>query len=264
MADLSARCESGHARLAGMRRRLKLAGRACLARIPSACGLCQGGARGGSLCRFCHAAVLRSMNSDTARCPICCLALADQGVCADCAARPPAFDRIIAAFDYAPPGDLLIHHLKVGRRFTSAVMLAGMLAETVRDKAPRLPENALLVPVPASKASILARGFNPAAEIARGLARELHMDCQPGLLLRAREGGRQTHLTRLERAASVQHLYDCPRRVDGAAIAVVDDVLTTGSTLHRIAQQFKAVGAAAVYGLVLARTPYPGPKPPGQ
>ncbi|PLC48907.1 competence protein ComF [Pollutimonas subterranea] len=169
----------------------------------------------------------------------------------------------MAAFDYAPPGDLLIHNLKAGRRFTSAAMLVGLLAQTVRTAAPALPANAILVPVPASKASILARGFNPAAEIARGLASELNMACRPGLLRRAREGGRQTHLTRRERAGSVQHLYDCPSRVDGAVIAVVDDVLTTGSTLHRIAQQFKSAGAAAVYGLVVARTPYSGAGKPG-
>jgi predicted amidophosphoribosyltransferase len=44
--------------------------------------------------------------------------------------------------------------------------------------------------------------------------------------------------------------------VPGAAIAVVDDVLTTGSTLHSIARAFKAAGAASVTGLVVARTPY--------
>ena len=53
-------------------------------------------------------------------------------------------------------------------------------------------------------------------------------------------------------------------RVDGAVIAVVDDVMTTGRTLHSIALQFKAAGAAAVYGLVLARTPYANEDSAGQ
>jgi predicted amidophosphoribosyltransferase len=51
-------------------------------------------------------------------------------------------------------------------------------------------------------------------------------------------------------------LYACTASVDGATVAVVDDVLTTGSTLHGISLQLKAAGAVAVWGLVLARTPY--------
>lgn len=256
MADLIPSREFGRHRSVGLRRRLYLAGRACLDRIPSACGLCRGNARGGGLCRFCTTAVLHSIRAGVPRCPVCCLALGVHAACADCARHVPAFDRIIAAFDYAPPGDLLIHYLKAGRRFTSAGMLSRLLADAVRHASPALPGNAILVPVPASRASVLDRGFNPAAEIARGLARKLNMHCQPGLLRRVQEGSRQTHLSRLERAGSTHHLYACPARVDGAVIAVVDDVLTTGSTLHSIAQQFKAAGAAQVHGLVLARTPY--------
>ncbi len=261
MADLLPPRESGLHRRVGLRRRLYLACRACVARIPSACGLCQGAASGGSLCQFCKAAVLRSVSANMPRCPVCFLALPAGAECADCSRHAPAFDRIIAAFDYAPPGDLLIHYLKAGRRFTSAAMLSGLLADAVRHAAPALPEHAILVPVPASRASILARGFNPAAEIARGLASIWNMECRPGLLRRAQEGTRQTHLGRRERASSVQYLYDCPSRVDGAVIAVVDDVMTTGSTLNSIALQFKAAGAAAVHGVVLARTPYANAEP---
>ena len=82
------------------------------------------------------------------------------------------------------------------------------------------------------------------------------MPYRPQLLLRVQEGQRQTRLGRADRSRSVQDLYGCPRRVDGAAIAIVDDVLTTGSTLHSIALQFKDAGAQSVCGLVLARTPY--------
>lgn len=255
MADLFAPREFEQSGSVGWRRRLYLAGRACLDHVPSPCGLCRGRARGGALCSFCATAVVRSINTGGPRCPVCSLALTAHGLCVDCERGAPAFDRIIAAFDYASPGDLLIHYLKAGRRFTSAGMLSRLLAGAVRSATPALPNNAILVPVPAGKASILARGFNPAAEIARGLARELNMNCRPDLLHRVQEGSRQTHRTRLERASGVRLLYSCPVRVDAAVIAVVDDVLTTGSTLSSIAQQFKAAGAAQVVGLVLARTP---------
>src|SRR3546814_9976041 len=73
-------------------------------------------------------------------------------------------------------------------------MLAAMLADTVVAASPSLPKGVVLVPVPASRAAILRRGFNPAAEIARCLSTQLRLPCRPGLLRRTREGVRQTHL----------------------------------------------------------------------
>lgn len=256
-------CECEHVRRVGLWRRLCLACRAAKALVPTACVLCQGNAKGGQLCQYCYAAVVASMNGGRPRCHQCCLVLDLQGQCPDCALREPAFARVIAAFDYAPPADLLIHYLKRARRFTSAGMLADLLADAVRQAQPALPHNMVLVPVPSSRASLLERGFNPAAEIARGLGKALHLGCKPGWLQRAQEGSRQTRLKRSERMHSALSLYRCPVRVEGAVIAVVDDVMTTGSTLHSIALEFKAAGAQQVYGLVLARTPVGRTSAPG-
>lgn len=196
------------------------------------------------------------MRSEARRCPVCRLALGLERGCPDCAAQTPAYHRVVAAFDYTMPGELLIGQLKAGRRFSHAHFLADLLAQEVEHNGSPLPEHTILVPVPASRASIVQRGFNPAAELARYLAPRLSLRCRPGLLVRELEGGRQTHLGRTQRVQQASGLYRCTARVDGATIAVVDDVLTTGSTLHGIAQQFRAAGAVAVWGLVLARTPY--------
>lgn len=196
------------------------------------------------------------MADRAARCAVCSLVLDTSGHCPDCTLRAPAIDRVIAAFDYAAPGDLLIHQLKTSHRFISAGMLAGLLVDAIHAATPVLAGNTILVPVPASRAAILRRGFNPAAEIARCLASRLQFACRPELLTRVHEGVKQTHLGRHERTRSVQALYRCAAGLDGVHIGVVDDVLTTGSTLHSIAQVFKAEGAASVTGLVLARTPY--------
>ncbi len=232
--------------------------RAAMARVPTTCGLCRDSARGGGLCAYCRHAVLHSMRAHVPRCAVCCLRLSGHGRCPDCAQRPPAFDRIIAAFDYAEPGDLLIHYLKVQRQFTSAGMLAGLLADAVQAGGAGLPPDAVLVPVPSSRGALLRRGFNPAAEVTQGLARRLHRPYRPELLFRVREGRRQASLGRAARWHSAQSLYGCARAIPGAHVAVIDDVLTTGSTLHSAALALKAAGAASVWGLVLARTPYPG------
>ncbi|MBP6018525.1 MAG: ComF family protein [Burkholderiaceae bacterium] len=196
------------------------------------------------------------MHSSQPRCPVCCLALPQLGPCPDCALLQPAYDRVVAAFDYHEPGDLLIHRLKSQRRFSMAPMLAELLAQAIRQAPLPLPKNTILLCVPASRASVLRRGFNPAAAVARSLASQLGLPYQPQLLRRAREGAKQAQLSRTERARSTQSLYACTRYVPGAHIAVVDDVLTTGSTLQGIARQLRAAGAASVCGLVVARTPY--------
>ncbi|GAB2890457.1 ComF family protein [Paralcaligenes sp. KSB-10] len=226
-----------------------------LEQVPADCALCRGKSRGLQLCDACRLDVTRSMAAPTLRCAVCALALEQPG-CPDCAARRPAFDRVIAAFDYAAPGDLLIQHFKARHRFSHARMFSDLVAGAVLAAKPALPEHTIMVPVPASRASLRRRGFNPAAEIARGLAPRLSFALRPELLVRAREGVRQTGLSRAGRIAGVERLYECPYRVEDAVIAVVDDVLTTGSTLDSIAREFKEAGAASVIGLVVARTPY--------
>src|SRR5690606_16973858 len=180
--------------------------------VPTACPLCECASRGGDLCMACDQRVLRSLHTSGPRCPVCQLVLAQDGSCADCRARAPAFDRVVVAFDYTEPGDFLVHRLKSGHRFVLAPMLARLLARAARQA--RLPGNTILAPVPASRAGILQRGFNPAAEIARHLARQLNLSCQPALLRRTREGIRQAALPRAERMRNAHSLYDCGRRVD--------------------------------------------------
>lgn len=259
-ARVSADLQAGNASRAPAFSRVLGVGRNAVAgvleRIPSACPLCRGAALGGALCAGCHDDVVASMQSSSGRCGVCRLALDEHAGCPDCACQPPAFDRVVAAFDYTLPGDFLIRQFKAGRRFSHARFLAAMLARAVVEDGQQLAQDTILVPVPASRASIMQRGFNPAAEIARYLAPRLSLSCRPGLLVRHHEGGRQTHLPRVQRMRQASGLYTCTASVDGATIAVVDDVLTTGSTLHGIALQLKAAGAVAVWGLVLARTPY--------
>ncbi len=251
-------------------RELRAALPALRMRIPVECMLCRTRC-GGGLCGPCQAAVCASMAS-TPRCPRCDLALHKTPVavcpeaaltqagsrpraasCPDCSHRPPAFERVVSAFDYQWPGELLIQRLKQQGRFGSAPVLAGLLAE--RCELLGNSERTLVVAVPSSLRSLTLRGYNPAAEVGRALAGRLGLAWRPGLLCRTREGHRQKTLGRQARQESVEDLYECAAEVRDSEILVVDDVMTTGSTLSAIARVLKGAGANQVYGAVVARTP---------
>ncbi len=226
-----------------------------LARCPSDCPLCRSRANGGLLCPACTHELGRAMQAAVPRCPCCCLVLDAKGICHDCSRIAPAYDRIIAAFDYAFPGNLLIHQFKQQRRFVSAKMLSALLWHQIRLAQFGLANDTILLPVPASRASLKLRGFNPAGELARSLGRRLGLRCRTDVLFRHRETGQQKYLGRQQRASALVGLYGCHGSVSGWRVALVDDVMTTGSTLNSLAVLLKEAGAVSVCGLVLARTP---------
>lgn len=214
------------------------------------------------LCTQCLNLLNYSMHSGYSRCVKCAVLLPDKVenpgplvLCVSCQSRSVAYSNVIAAFDYLPPGDMLIHKFKVQRQFWLACGLAGLMVTAVNNSGIRLPDDLIVVPVPSGPQAVLRRGFNPAAEIAKPFARYLGLTYKPGLLKRVHAGQKQAHLNREQRMISTAHLYGVHGCVLGAHIAVVDDVLTTGATLHNIARLFMRQGAASVSGFVLARTP---------
>ncbi|AZG10884.1 ComF family protein [Pigmentiphaga sp. H8] len=229
--------------------------------VPSDCPLCASRGRGGMLCAACEDAACRTARTLPGlglpwRCARCALPLPEHDTaCPDCADLVPAFSRTIIAFDYAPPADALVLQLKNGRRYGRADLLGNLLAEAVRHQPQPLESGTVLVPIPASFASLRRRGFNPAAEIARALGRDLALPVRHDLLRRRREQAKQSGLGRLGRREAVRGLYACAPQARGLCVGLVDDVMTTGSTLHAAAAALRMAGAASVVALAVARTP---------
>jgi ComF family protein len=217
---------------------------------------------GGRLCGACEQAFTSPAHASAAsgtqwRCSRCALPLPEHNSpCPDCADRDTAFDRTVIAFDYIPPADALVLQMKRGKRYAQADLLGNLLAEAVRHAQTPLSPDTVLIPTPSSSASLRERGFNPAAEIARALGRDLGLRIRHDLVWRNREQARQSSRHRLERLQAVQGLYACSPSVAKMRIGLVDDVMTTGSTLHEIAFTLKRAGAASVTALVAARTPH--------
>ncbi|WP_206363355.1 ComF family protein [Cupriavidus necator] len=220
--------------------------------LPSACALC-GAVQRQVVCAACAADLLRPVR----RCPACALALGRHFHCPACAASPPAFDHAHTLGDYASPQDQLVLALKFGH----ALPLAGWLAARLAAGLPAAwaPQAApdLIAPIPLSPQRLAARGFNQAWEIARPLALRLGLRADPVLLQRQRDTGSQRALDLAARQVNLRGAFRLTRaaRFDGLHVALVDDVMTSGATLHEAAGVLKAHGAARVSVIVALRTP---------
>ncbi len=256
MAHLSSLCESSPRALNAGFRRSAAALRVAVARIPSSCPICMARTSCGCLCLVCAQMATASMHDGRPRCSLCAIGVKPPDtLCVDCRIAPPAFERIVAAFDYAPPGNVLIRQWKVNLRYTHVRLLADLLARAIQAAQLSLPATTILTAVPSSTLSIRHRGFNPSAELALQLSRDLSLSLRLGLLRRELQGDKQAGLSHSERASNVMGLYRCTRPLQGQTVLVADDVLTTGATLDAIARVLKMAGAGRVVGVVPARTP---------
>lgn len=185
-------------------------------------------------------------------CGVCALPTGEGGVCGRCQRHPPAFDHTLAALLYDFPVTHLVHGLKYGHRLQTSQFFAECLEARLVSRAD-LPD--LVLPLPLHPARLRERGFNQAAEIARPLARRLACRVELGLLVRDLATPPQVGLPWAARAANVRGAFRCQADLTGLRVALVDDVMTTGASLHEAARSLKARGAAWVENWVVARTP---------
>lgn len=171
--------------------------------------------------------------------------------CGHCLKNPPAFERTLAALRYEFPLDALIQALKYRHQFALAPLLGTALAERARQSATR-PD--VLIPMPLHPSRLRERGFNQALELAKNVARELGLPLLAQGAERIRATPPQVGLAWKERAKSVRGAFACALDLRGKHVAVLDDVMTTGTSLHELALVLKKQGAAEVSAWVVART----------
>lgn len=223
--------------------------------LPAQCALCAGSCHG-VVCSPCRQQYLEQTRR---RCRQCANPLADVAVlCGRCLRRPPAYDATWTAADYAAPVDQLLLQLKFGARLALAPLFAQLLVAAVqRDSSWDPPQ--VLCPVPLGPARLVERGYNQALEIARPLARRLAIPLQVRLVVRVRETRAQSGVAPRERRANLAQAFvvapQHAEKVAGCHVGIVDDVMSSGHTVHALAAALKRAGARKVTVLVAARTP---------
>jgi ComF family protein len=143
--------------------------------------------------------------------------------------------------------DNAIYAIKYGGRTSLAVALGRMLAN--HPSMHSIDRSTIICPLPIHRARKRERGYNQAERIASGFCEQTGLSMLPeGVVVRTRHRQSQTTLSDVERRANVAGIFAVakPEVVLDARILLIDDVLTTGSTLNSCAIALIESGARRV------------------
>ncbi len=216
--------------------------------LPLRCLLCtEPGAHGLDLCPACRA----SLPESQAACRCCALPQPAPGICGTCLQHPPPLQRAHAAFLYAPPLDRLLPRYKFHGDLAAGRLLAQLMARAFAG----CERPQALVPVPLHRSRLRRRGYDQALELARPLAATLGLPLRADLLRRVRATAAQSELDAAARRRNLRAAFRAADVPMPAHVALVDDVMTTGATLHAAARALRRAGVERVDAWVCARAP---------
>ena len=174
-------------------------------------------------------------------------------LCGACILHAP-FHTCRSATIFSGPVQELIHRFKYGSRVhlcqPLGALTAAALAPFCREAAPEL-----IVPVPLHRKRLRQRGYNQSQLIGQVLEKQWGVPLEIGNLRRVRWTEPQTSLDAKDRVSNVSGAFAVrePQRLKGRRVLLVDDVLTTGSTLRACADALRESEVAAVFAVTVAR-----------
>lgn len=219
--------------------------------IPPTCILCgHAGFNSQDICPACYKRLPRNNH--------CCYRCAETfaativapTLCGRCLSETPAFDETYAPFLHQDEIRHLVTGLKFGAQFKNARLLGGLSAKFV-DKAAEKPD--CIIPVPLHQARYRERGFNQALEIARTVSKELAIPVDYASCVRHKNTPHQTGLSAKKRRQNLRRAFSVEPTMPADHVAIIDDVMTTGSTANALAAALKKAGASRVVVWVCAR-----------
>ncbi len=171
--------------------------------------------------------------------------------CGACRHRPLALTQAWSLFPYQTPLKEAITLFK----YRGKLSLAKPLARVFMEALPALPALDGIIPVPLHPQRLREREYNQSLLLADRLHQQMDIPLLLGCLIRIRSTAPQTSLSKKDRLTNLRGAFSVakPAHIQGKRILLVDDVFTTGTTLHECAKTLRRAGSGPVYGLTLAR-----------
>jgi competence protein ComFC len=223
---------------------------------PPVCAICRENVRAGEyLCDQCEAKLIRIVAPFCQKCSEPFQgAITGTFTCANCAHREIHFEAAVAAYRSRGIVREIIHHFKYGRQIYLRHLVARWLCAAMDDERLRGCRFDVVVPVPLHPTRQRERGFNQASLLAELLSAEVSTPLK-FLLERSRYTTTQTALDRAERMENLHNAFRLRKNMDvrGLRVLLIDDILTTGSTLSECSRILKSAGAISVHAVTAAR-----------
>lgn len=216
---------------------------------PYTCFLCnQPGHNGLDLCNICH----EGFTPLSICCDSCGISMKtkESQVCGRCLANPPHYNKITTLFEYQEDIKKLVLPLKFNAKVSAARTIGTLMANHF-SKHVEMPDALLAVPL--HKKRLRERGFNQSELIAEHLHQKLNIPLLQQFCTRTRNTVSQTSLKAAERRKNLNRAFHCDNHQGINSIAVIDDVVTTGSTANEIAKTLKKAGVKHVEIWAFAR-----------
>lgn len=222
--------------------------------LPARCLLCE--APGLAALDLCDACWLALPWNDIA-CPHCGLPLPHPApTCGACLKRPPPVTHTLAPLRYEGGVAQLLPRFKFHHQLAAGRVLAAAIVHAVEASA-IADGMELLLPMPLHPKRLAQRGYNQVVELARPLSKALHLPLRLDGLNRVRDTAPQTGLDARARRRNLRGAFVASPEIQGMRILLLDDVITTGTSLREASRALLRAGASEVRALAIARADAP-------
>jgi ComF family protein len=198
-------------------------------------------------CKNCENDLIRKEE----RCPSCARRNKQAFICGHCLSHPPLFTSTEVLLNYHYPNNILIKDLKFNDRPELAKFFANKLAIKIINKGITMPD--ALIPVPLHETRQRSRGYNQSLEVAKQLSKRMNLSLKVNLCRRTINTQPQSSLSMKMRKRNVRNSFSLNDEQIPKHIAIIDDVITTGSTINELTRVFKQAGCQQITIWAIAR-----------
>lgn len=186
------------------------------------------------------------------RCPYCFhVLLSEQRVCSECF-KKPVFNRMASVFDYVGPAATLVKKLKYGDQPYLAKGAGGYLVTQWLQL--DWPKPDVIIPVPSSFTRLLERGYNQSELLAQQVSMIIDVPMQNILIRRSGDYSQTAlHWSQRKQLSGSNILLKEKHGIEDKCVLLIDDVMTTGSTMRRCAETLLEGCPNQIYGLTVCR-----------